>query len=289
MSRYGNENAAAGGRSRDTAGRDAQYGGGGGFGGRSGGGFGGKTPSKAGNPTVADHMIATGRISAPSIPSGGVARGNFPTQDDAYNDYAKSVGSYATRSTFGKIMDRLLGGLYDEKEPMAGNPRSFAGGDWHSSTNPAGVIGGIGSLLSGVPFIGTAAGAGYSALGLPDIWHGGTEQPDMRTGVLGNTDLAMGGTFSDIGSGHTFPSGAPPDAGNDGQIAGGGTGNGVWSKIQALMNAGQPQTSAPANVAPKPASAASPYQSLASRYFGVGNQPGMDQYGFWTPSHTYAA
>ena len=139
MAKYGNENAAAGGRSSDTAGRDRSYGGGRSSGG--GNGNGGRSPGLAGNATVADHMIATGRISAPSIPQGGVAKGNFPTQDDAYNAYSKAVGNYATRGFFDRAADFLAGPFYDLQEPMANNPRSFAGGTYHSSTNPGGVFG----------------------------------------------------------------------------------------------------------------------------------------------------
>ncbi len=118
--------AASAGRNSDSSSRAA----------RSGESVGGA--KKAGNATVADHLVATGAISTPSIPSNGVARGNYPSQDDAYNDYSKAVGDWSTRNFGNRLADFLAGPLYDENEPMAGNPRSFAGGRFHSSSNPAG-------------------------------------------------------------------------------------------------------------------------------------------------------
>lgn len=290
MSKYGNENAAAGGRSKDTAGRDAQYGGGGGFGGGHGGGFGGKTPSKAGNPTVADHMIATGRISAPSIPSGGVARGNYPTQDDAYNDYSKAVGSYATRGWLDKALDFLGGGFYDPQEPMAGNPRSYAGGDFHSTSNPGSILGGLAGMFAGPlgPVVGPAAGAAYTAAGLPEIWHGGYEQPDIRTGLMGNSTAPMGGSMADIGSGHTFSSGGPSMANGPASPQGGGTGQGGL-----LSNGFNPQTAQRTHTVTPPGITSKPapgnlYSTMAARYQPI-NAQGLMNYGVWSPQHTYAA
>lgn len=57
MAKYGNENAAAGGRSRDTAGRDRSYGGGGGFGGGGSGAGGGRAPQGAYNPRYEQRTV----------------------------------------------------------------------------------------------------------------------------------------------------------------------------------------------------------------------------------------
>jgi hypothetical protein len=173
-------------------------------GGGSGGGSqlpGSKAPPLAGNATVADHMIATGQISAPSVPAGGVAQGNYPTQDDAYADYAKAVGDYATRTWANKLADFLGGSFYDENEPMAGNPRSFAGGRFHTSSNPAGIAAGMVAPWGSGLVAGPVAAKIYGAAGLPDIWHGGYDQPDIRTGFLGNAPAGtdLGKTFSDLG------------------------------------------------------------------------------------------
>lgn len=186
-------------------------------GGRQGGNgkdSGGRPARSVGNATVADHAIATGRVSAPSVPSGGVARGNYNSQVDAYNDYAKAVGGYATRGFVDKALDFLGGSFYDAQEPMAGNPRSFAGGDYHSTSNPGGILGGVAGMA--IPGLGTltgpALGAAYTASGLPEVWHGGLDQPDLRGGLFGNTTNPMGGTQAAANS----------------QVNGGGWFDGKW-------------------------------------------------------------
>jgi hypothetical protein len=221
-----------------------------------GGGFG------TGSSTAAQHQIAIGKTRAPSIPAGGVAQGNYPTQDDAMADYAKAVGKHATRGFFDKALDFLGGGFYDPKEPMAGNPRSFAGGDFHSTTNPGSVMGallggfggGVGSLL------GKFAGPAYTKAGLPEIWHGGYGQPDLRNGIMGNTDNPMGGSMADIGGGHTYSSGSGPGATGAGpSFAGGGSGNsGIGSykpasAPQPSMNNARAQALGPSNPMQSPA------------------------------------
>lgn len=176
---------------------------------------------------AADHLVAIGKARTKSIPSTGVATGKFATQDDAYDAFSKAVGRHAVRGTFGRIMDTILGGFYDEPEPMAGNPRSFAGGDWHSRTNVGGVLGGVAGMFAGpfAPVVGKLASLGYDASGLPQAWHGGFDQPDIRTGPLGNSDLPQGATMADIRGGFlgigerdfSYPSGtspAPQMAGN---------------------------------------------------------------------------
>jgi hypothetical protein len=169
---------------------------------------------------AADHLVAMGRISTPSIPAGGVAQGNYPSQHDAYNDYAKAVGAYDSRGFLDRAADWLGGGFYDLNEPMAGNPRSFAGGTYHSSSNPGRIAGGLAGMFAGplAPMIGPAAGAAYTAAGLPQAWHGGLDQPDLRNGPFGNTDAEMGASFADIGGtggglfggGNTYASGTQP-------------------------------------------------------------------------------
>jgi hypothetical protein len=176
-------------------------------------------PAMAGNATVADRMIATGQVRAPSIPAAGVAQGNYATQGDAYNQYATAVGDYATRSLAGRIGAALAGPFVDQQEPMAGNPRSFSHGTYHTTSNPGGIVGsmapmGIGSIA------GPALGAGYTAAGLPEVWHGGNDQPDIRNGIFGNAPPGydMGKSFDDMGGTHAewgFGGGGPtPPGGN---------------------------------------------------------------------------
>jgi hypothetical protein len=234
---------------------------------------------------AADYAVATGRVSTPSIPAGGVAKGNYQSQVDAYNDYAKAVGKHATRGFFDKAMDFIGGGFYDPKEPMAGNPRSFAGGDFHSTTNPGSVVGGMLGMFGGGigSLLGKVAGPAYTASGLPEVWHGGYGQPDLRGGVFGNTTNPMGGTMADIGGGHTYASGSAPGTpgGNGGQFAGGGTGN-----------AGQQFASnVPGVQAPRPVQAAGVQQPVGMSPFtmqgGQMNVPGPSQYGVNLPSYGY--
>jgi hypothetical protein len=235
---------------------------------------------------AADHLVAMGRVSTPSIPGTGVAQGNYSTQDQAYADYAKSVGQYANRGFIDRAMDWLGGGFYDPKEPMAGNPRSFAGGDFHSTTNPGSVLGGLAGLFGGGvgSVLGKIAGPAYTAAGLPEIWHGGYGQPDMRTGPLGNTTNPMGGTMADIGGGHTYPSGGAPGggwAGVNSPQPGGGTGNGGQfvqaPGVQPIQAAGLPQ--APAAQQPGLARFGMPGGQM--------NVPGPSQYGVNLPSYGY--
>src|SRR4051812_21793605 len=104
---------------------------GGNYGGAQGGsGPGGRGPNgkgsastggtkEGGDAAVADHMIATGHSSAPSLPGGGAAKGTFNTRDDPYQNFSTAVGDYATRGILGRVADFIAGPLYDQNEPMA--------------------------------------------------------------------------------------------------------------------------------------------------------------------------
>jgi hypothetical protein len=257
-----------------------------GFGGAK---FGGPKGKASGMSTAAaDHLVGMGRISTPSIPAGGVARGNYSTQDDAYNDFAKAVGKYGTRGFFDKALDFLGGGFYDPQEPMAGNPRSYAGGDFHSTSNPGSIVGGMLGMAAG-PFgtlLGKAFGPAYTAAGLPEVWHGGLDQPDMRNGVFGNTDNPMGGSMADIGGGHTYASGSTPGgpSGYGGQFAGGGTGNaGQMGLPSGPMSQPQPRAPQAPAAGPTGIAAAGPMQ-MPGQWLGV---PGPSQYGLMTPGYQW--
>jgi hypothetical protein len=254
--------------------------GGGGKGG-SGNGGGRTSPKAVGNATVADHAIATGRVSAPSIPSGGVARGNYNSQVDAYNDYSKAVGEFETRGLLGRALDFIGGPLYDQQEPMAGNPRSFAGGTFHSSTNPGGLLGSLAPYGMGNVF-GPLASKAYTSLGLPQAWHGGYDQPDLRNGVFGNTQSAMGGTLADaadrVSSGGFGPGGAP-------NMSGGGTGQGGINyqgqlASQGMLGAAPPK---PAAAPALPAQQIAP-QSQIGKYLST---PGLMAYGVNSPGYRH--
>jgi hypothetical protein len=230
--------------------RDRDGGNTGGDRGQKGSGFGGAhrsgpQPRASGMSSVAaDHLVGMGKISTPSIPAGGVAPGNYPTQDDAYSDYSKAVGKHATRGWMDKLADFIGGGFYDPKEPMAGNPRSFAAGDYHSTSNPGSIMGGLLGTAAGPigSLVGKIAGPAYTKAGLPEVWHGGYDQPDLRGGIFGNTDNPMGASMADIGGGHTYASGSDPNApsmASGGQLNGGGTGN------AGIKNTFRPQMPSP--------------------------------------------
>lgn len=207
----------------------------GGLGGGRQGGSGNGGGKRVGSATVADHAIATGRISAPSIPAGGVAKGNYNSQVDAYNDYAKAVGGYATRGFGQKALDFLGGSFYDIQEPMAGNPRSFADGSYHSTSNPGGILGGLAGMLApGLgSLVGPALGSVYTAAGLPEVWHGGLSQPDLRGGMFGNTTSPMGGTQaaanSSVGGGWFGGGGFNPFGGGKSPSSYGNGGNSQYA------------------------------------------------------------
>jgi hypothetical protein len=255
-----------------------------GGGGKGGSGNGGArtSPKAVSNATVADHAIATGRVAAPSIPSGGVARGNYNSQVDAYNDYSKAVGQYETRGFLDKALDFLGGAFYDSQEPMAGNPRSFSKGTFHSTSNPGGILGGLlGMAAPGLGMLtGPAVSSIYDAAGLPQMWHGGYDQPDLRNGLMGNTDAPMGGTLADAADkvgGGWFSGGKSPN------MAGGGN-NGISGRLASIL--GRPtRPTAPPGATAKPAALASAPPALtnyASKYLSV-NAPGLQDYGIWTP------
>jgi hypothetical protein len=231
----------------DRGGVSGSKGSGGSKGGSGNGGA--RTAKSVGNATVADHAIATGRVSAPSIPSGGVARGNYNSQVDAYGDYAKAVGQYETRGFMDKALDFLGGAFYDSQEPMAGNPRSFSKGTFHSTSNPGGILGGLlGMAAPGLGMLtGPAVSSIYDAAGLPQMWHGGYDQPDLRNGPMGNTDAPMGGTLAqaeDMVGGGWFGGGKSPN------MAGGN--NGISDRLASIL--GRPtRPTAPPAVTAKPA------------------------------------
>jgi hypothetical protein len=271
--------------------RDSRGGNTGGAKGQGGSGFGGAFGKQTTASSAAlDHLVAIGKARAPSIPAGGVAQGNYPAQDNAYMDYSKAVGKHATRGFFDKALDWGLGGFYDPKEPMAGNPRSFAGGDFHSTTNPGSVLGGLFGMFGGPAgtLVGKLAGPAYTAAGLPEIWHGGYSQPDLRAGPLGNTTNPMGATMADIGGGHTYASGSTPGMGGVGRpsFAGGGTGNSGYGNPGlggGLMAQGQrpvPGVSAPAAM-PGMAANYMPGQQLS-----VGGV-GLPSYGAQAPGYSF--
>ena len=256
-----------GSRNRGTGRADSAPGGRNNAGGGRGGG-----DKKAGNATVADHMIATGEISVPSIGPNGVAQGNYASQDDAYNDFSKAVGDYETRSTFGKIADFLGGSWFDQQAPISQNPRTFAKGTYHTSTNPAGVVAGIaGGMIN--PAFGQVTGPlgamAYNAAGGLNISHGGYSQPD--TGIY--DDPSGGWGAAQTASGGGLMGGGPPSQhenrgyqGNNGLLGGSNPAPATQGLLQEAAKT--PQA----------------LQERAARQWGFGSQgiPGPSPYNFTT-------
>ena len=151
---------------------------------------------KAGNATTADSMIATGQINVPSIGPNGMAQGNYNSQQDAYTDFGRAVGAYATRGLAGKIGDAIAGPFYDEQEPISQNPRTFASGTFHSSTNPLGAAAAIAGMATGIPGLGTAGSIIGDAVGIPHVSHGGYSQPD--TGIYSDNSSSFGLDFGGL-------------------------------------------------------------------------------------------
>lgn len=296
---FGYGAARDGGRNEGAFGKadkDKSDGGGNGKGGRAadtGGGTssGGKSRAVAaksmpavGNATVADHQIATGNINVPSIGAKGMARGNYASQDDAYTDFARAIGAYDTRGTFGRIGDVFAGPFYDEQEPISQNPRTFANGTFHSSTNPLGAAGSIAGMAFGVPALGLAGSLIGDAVGIPHVSHGGYSQPDT-------------GIYSDPGKG--FFSGLGLD-GFSGNSSNGnyGTNRDNMGRGGALSNPGHLNPQMPGQ-APQmnqqTAGTSMPTQqtpevglynqnSYPGQYVGI---PGPSQYGYTIPQYNY--
>lgn len=238
---------------------------------RSSGGGGVGGTKKAGNATVADHMIATGQIDVPSIGPKGVAQGNYNSQDDAYNDYSKAIGDYETRSWGGKVLDGILGGWFDQQAPISQNPRTFANGTYHTFSNPGSILGGFaGSAVApGLGLLtGPLSGAAYNLAGGKNIAHGGYSQPDT-------------GVYDD-------PTGGWGAASSGGLLGGGGPSrqqdNRGSQNATGLLGVGNQQAPAAAT----PLTAALPAQQQAAAIkkraydFGIGTVPGPSPYSFTT-------
>lgn len=179
MAKYGNENAAAGGRSKDTGGRDASYGGGGGFGGggKGGGGFGGAgvggQMQKNRQNEIARTAQQTGagktQIGNSGRTEAGLAHDVFGgMQRDANNEgnsfidkvgnlIARGFGLTETAPTKMDALDRVRG----TSDPTTKGLDSRANWGW----DPIGTAAGLAGLATGYPL-----GMAYQTavgLGLP--------------------------------------------------------------------------------------------------------------------------
>lgn len=265
----GNGTDAKGNKSDGSKGgnvNDTKYGGLGGWGGSSLGGT-----KKAGNSTVADMMIAEGKIVAPSIGPNGMAQGNYPSKIDAYNDYASAVGDYATRSWAGKIADFFGGSWYDQQSPISQNPRTFAQGTYHTSTNPAGALIGAATPYGMGVVTGPIAANVYNGLGGKNIFHGGYSQPDT-------------GAYSDPSGGWSSTAQSSGGATGGGQNSVGYDKGGQGGAIPGILNV--PPQQAPSTLLPN--TQAQPGQQQANLFkkqnyaLGLNGVPGPSPYNYQT-------
>lgn len=171
-------------------------------------------------------------------------------------DFKGAMAEYNDRSFFDKAIDFLGGSFYDAVKPNPLDPRTYAGGTYHSGTN---VPGALGSLFGGA----LAPGAGMllgGALGMafPDanVLHGG--DPSL-TGYNTGTS-AMGGPGP----------------------LGGGNGNGNLGAMPPAPKPGQITPATPAGASPPPPMTAGAYQ-LPS-WLSV---PGPSPYTLQQPGYNY--
>jgi hypothetical protein len=99
---------------------------------------------------------------------GGVGYTAPPETQKRMADYYAGQKEYENRGFGHKLLDFLGGPFYNENEPAYGNPDTFHGGSYHTSTNPLGVAGSI--LGSLVPGGGTVLGAIGNQIG-PEAYH----------------------------------------------------------------------------------------------------------------------
>jgi hypothetical protein len=71
------------------------------------------------------------------------------------------------------VLDFIGGPFIDANPPDVTKPASYAGGDWHTSTNVGGALGTVGGAALGFPGLGLAGSWIDDQLGIPDVYHGG--------------------------------------------------------------------------------------------------------------------
>lgn len=209
---------------------------------RSGDSVGGT--KRAGNATVADHLIATGAISVPSIGPGGVKAPPGGTQDDAYNDYAKAVGQEGVKSLGARILD-FFSPLGISNMPVdSQRPWTFDNGTYHPGWNPGSIVG-------------MAAGALLPGLGVP----AGALAEKLYTGLGGHMVPLAGYNGAEAGTSPTSDPTSPSMTGSPGTPQGkGNQGGGALLAELARVNSGvsgnpgAPQAVGPTPAAPTPQS-----------------------------------
>lgn len=147
--------------------------------------------------------VATGQSNPGETHSGGVG-----------SNYQGAVSDYANRDWADKIGSHISPA--EEMQPNINYPSTYANGLAHWGINPAALAGTIVGGITGVPLVGTLLGAGYSALGLPDVPVGSASPaPESTTQVYDGTGgpsvsaaqpSQLGGTGN---AGQTIPNALP--------------------------------------------------------------------------------
>lgn len=116
---------------------------------------------------------------------------------------------YNNRGLGHKILDTIAGPLYNENMPNLDDPRTYWGGQYHTSTDPLGTAAMIAGTALGLPGLGTVTQGAEEAFGFhPDIYHNGpaanygSEQYGMPAPPAANWGAQnMAGAFSNTGGG----------------------------------------------------------------------------------------
>lgn len=125
--------------------------------------------------------------------------------------FSKAVDRYNNRSGMWDVLDWIGGPFIDVNKPQTNVPQSYRNSDWHTSTNPGGVLGSLagGAALPGLGmFTGWLGSKAWNSAGLPQMWHGG----GMASGVPGGVQTASGSRGPSLGGGKNEPgfNGATP-------------------------------------------------------------------------------
>lgn len=111
-------------------------------------------------------------------------------------EFSKAMGEYQNRGLGMKALDFLAGPFYDQVKPNPLDPRTYAGGTYHTGTNIPGVAGSlIGSALG--PGLGMVGGFLGSQIPGGTVLHGGNPALagyNTGTGLPGAAPGAQGGT-----------------------------------------------------------------------------------------------
>lgn len=151
-------------------------------------------------------------------PDTSLSPGQFGLSADETQKYTDAKSAYANdRSFLDRAIDTISPFGFHNVNPQINQPAGYADSTYHTGVNPAGFLGNVASIASGVPGLGTLFGSAYSATGAEDLVLGGSGS-GFSTSYPGG---GPGYNSSQIGGG--FGGGTPGAAGS-GQPGSGGSG-----------------------------------------------------------------